>query len=164
VICKATQTIAAIDAALEKDQGAAYRGFLREEILKLEDAYSTKRDGFRSHLGASLIGKPCARDLWYGFRWAVAKIFDGRILRLFNRGHLEEARFIALLRAAGIIVQSVAEGGGQFRIQAAGGHFGSSLDATVWDCPDAPREWILGEFKTHSLKSFPCITRRCRRA
>ena len=28
-------------------------------------------DGFRDHLGASLIGKSCARALWNDFRWAT---------------------------------------------------------------------------------------------
>lgn len=26
-------------------------------------------DGFRNHLGASLIGKSCNRALWFDFRW-----------------------------------------------------------------------------------------------
>ena len=26
-------------------------------------------DGFRDHLGASIIGKECRRALWYDFRW-----------------------------------------------------------------------------------------------
>ena len=30
-------------------------------------------DGLRQHLGASLIGKPCERALWYAFRWTTLK-------------------------------------------------------------------------------------------
>ena len=30
-------------------------------------------DGLRQHLGASLIGKPCERALWYTFRWTTLK-------------------------------------------------------------------------------------------
>lgn len=41
-------------------------------------------DGFRDHLGASLIGKSCARALWYDFRWATPARHTGRILRLFE--------------------------------------------------------------------------------
>ena len=45
----------------------------------------------RAHLGASLLGHPCDRYLWLMFRWAVIEKFDGRILRLFQRGQREEA-------------------------------------------------------------------------
>lgn len=58
-------------------------------------------DGHRSHLGASLIGGECKRKLWYIFRWCKAEQFEGRILRLFNRGHLEEDRFIKYLEGIG---------------------------------------------------------------
>ena len=47
----ATATLDAIDAAM----------------LKAAD------DGLRQHLGASLIGKPCERALWYTFRWTTLK-------------------------------------------------------------------------------------------
>lgn len=59
----------------------------------------------RSHLGASQIGKECARELWYNFRWVKTIKFDGRMHRLFNRGHKEEDRFCEWLRGAGITVQ-----------------------------------------------------------
>ena len=46
-------------------------------------AYETDQgDGFREHLGASLIGKPCERALWYDFRWVTVSRHEGRILRL----------------------------------------------------------------------------------
>jgi hypothetical protein len=43
----------------------------------------------REHLGGSQIGRECDRALWYGFRWATAPDFDGRLLRLFDTGHRE---------------------------------------------------------------------------
>ena len=42
----ATATLAAIDAATLRNA----------------------EDGLRSHLGASLIGRPCSKALWYTFR------------------------------------------------------------------------------------------------
>lgn len=44
--------------------------------------------------------------------------------------------------------------GSQERISDHGGHFGSALDGVLWNVPDCPGEWILGEFKTHNTKSF----------
>ena len=58
-------------------------------------------DGFRSHLGASMIGRECSRELWYSFRWVKPSSFNGRMLRLFNRGHREEERFIEWLEGIG---------------------------------------------------------------
>ena len=43
-------------------------------------------EGFRTHLGASLIGKACERALWYDFRWTTKAKFPGRVLRLFETG------------------------------------------------------------------------------
>ena len=48
----------------------------------------------RTYLGASIIGKECSRALWYDFRWASREKFDGRMLRLFQTGHLAEGRFV----------------------------------------------------------------------
>lgn len=63
----------------------------------------------RGHLGASAIGTRCARQAWYGFRWAYQERHTGRILRLFSRGHEEEDRFNRWLRMAGVEVQDYAQ-------------------------------------------------------
>lgn len=70
-------------------------------------------DGFRWHLGASLIGGECWRAIWYGFRWCFVATYvnaqgvshKGRMGRLFNRGHLEEQRFVEWLRGIGFTVE-----------------------------------------------------------
>lgn len=64
---------------------------------------------FRAHLGGSMIGKKCERELYYSFRWFKRPTFDGRMLRLFNRGHREEFRFVELLRSIGIEVFEYAQ-------------------------------------------------------
>jgi hypothetical protein len=112
-------------------------------------------DGFREHLGASLIGKSCERALWYDFRWATPARFSGRILRLFETGQLEEARLIRNLRATGATVLEVdPQTGRQWQVSAIHGHFGGSLDAVAIGLREAPRSWHVVEFKTHSAKSF----------
>ena len=152
----AKKTLAAIDAALEKDQGAAYRQNLEKVIPHIGDAYRGEEENpFRTHLGASVIGRECGREIWYGFRWTTLPKFPGRILRLFNRGHLEEARFIALLLTIGVQVFQQDENGKQFRISDAGGHFGGSGDGVAIGLPDLPTGLpCLLEFKTHNDKSF----------
>lgn len=113
--------------------------------------------GFRSHLGGSMIGRECAREVWYGFRWFKRSRHEARLLRLFDRGNLEEARFVEWLRAAGVHVEEVdPETGKQWRVSDHAGHFGGSLDALLRGLPDwsDPDDELLGEFKTHNDKSF----------
>lgn len=150
----AEQTLAAIDAAMFKDQGNKYRSLLRELLPTAEDAYREDDMPFRGHLGASLIGRSCARELWNSFHWVTKPSFEGRILRLFNRGHLEEPRLVALLQMIGCEVWFQDENGKQFRMKGHRGHFGGSLDAIIRGIPEMPDEPILGEFKTHNDKSF----------
>jgi hypothetical protein len=150
--------MAAIDAAMQKDQGAKYRGLLKELMPLSSDAYDTREEDWRDHLGASLIGRDCPREIWYGFHWATKPHFDGRMLRLFNRGHLEEPRMIALLMLIGCQVWQLNSDGKQFRIKGHRGHFGGSLDGVVRGIPDMPDETMLGEFKTHNDKSFTTLT------
>lgn len=112
-------------------------------------------DGFRRHLGASLIGRECERDLWYAFRWTTRHRHAGRLLRLFETGQREEARLVANLRRIGATVLEVdPDTGRQFRVEAHGGHFGGSLDGVALNLPEAPKTWHVLEFKTHNHKSF----------
>ena len=151
----ATKTLDTINEALEADQGAAYRGLLAVNLPKVKDAYRTDNEVRRGHLGASVIGSECLRNVWYGFRWTTKQDHEGRILRLFNRGHLEEAHFISLLQMIGIQVWFDDNGNGQFRTTDINGHFGGSLDAVLRGVPDLPPSAaVLAEFKTHNDKSF----------
>ncbi|ABK45409.1 conserved hypothetical protein [Magnetococcus marinus MC-1] len=124
-----------------------------ESIYKAYEADAS--DGFRPHLGASLIGKNCERALWFDFHWVTRSHHSGRLLRLFETGHLEENRFVANLRRIGVTVLDVnPETGRQWQVEAHGGHFGGSLDGVVLGVPEAPQTWHVVEFKTHSAKSF----------
>lgn len=151
----AVETLNAIDKALEADQGGRYREILGTVIPHIGDAFRGEQEAFRSHMGGSLIGGECARAIWYGWRWVTKPKFPGRILRLFNRGHLEEARFIALLLMIGVQVYQQDAQGNQFRISHANGHFGGSGDGVGVGIPDLdPATAALLEFKTHGEKSF----------
>lgn len=150
---RAFRTEQAIEHSLDSDGGGRFRELQRKWFPLIEDAYRKEDGGFRSHLGASQIGRKCPREVWYSWRWAMVKKFKARMLRLVNRGHLEEARFMALLEMIGVQM-SMPEDGGQERISDHGGHYGSALDGVLWGIPDCPGEWILGEFKTHNTKSF----------
>lgn len=153
---------------------------IKEDI----DEYCIKTydDGFRWHLGASLIGQDCVRSAWYSFRWAAqskqaqdltpqGRANYARMQRLFNRGHREEARFVEFLRGTGWEVyefdtsKPVKENGEypQFRVSGFGGHFGGSLDG-IGIPPERyglGRMPLLLEFKTNGTgKSFTDLTEK----
>lgn len=109
----------------------------------------------RTYLGASIIGRECARSLWYGFRWAAKEKFDGRMLRLFQTGHLSEPRFVADLRSIGAEVYEVDPANGQqFGFKDHGGHMKGHMDGCATGIPMGGKKWHVLEFKTHSSKSF----------
>jgi hypothetical protein len=121
-------------------------------------------EGPRKHLGASLIGDKCSRKLWYSFRWCLKPTYinakgedhKGRMMRLFNRGHKEEFRFVEWLRGMGFTVEEFqADGKTQFRISDVAGHYGGSLDGmVVFPQEYGPLPKMLLEFKTSSAKYF----------
>lgn len=125
-------------------------------------------DGHRNHLGGSLIGDECKRKLWYSFRWCFREGTGqkpdewARKLRLFNRGHREEDRFIGWLKGIGAQVWThernpvydqngvMIDKGEQFRVSAVMGHFGGSLDGIArLPARYGIDEPILLEFKTN---------------
>lgn len=115
----------------------------------------------RPHLGASLIGDPCARKLWYGFRWVQPVEFRGKTLRLFERGQNEEEVFVRDLRSIGVEVwERDPDTGKQFTVSAHGGHFGGSLDGIGLGIPEAPKTKHVLEFKTHGDKSFKDLEKK----
>ncbi len=121
-----------------------------QELLKQEQ---------RTHLGASEIGGKCARQAWYSFRWFGGKDFEGRMLRLFQRGHDEEHRIIRWLRAAGCEVQDYAE-------RLIYNHAGCCYEAIPWDasyfgdnpdlqdCSDSPAHITLALAAGVKLKQW----------
>ena len=151
-------TLDAIDDHIRADGGAAFRVLQGKLFPDAADAYrGADDDGARSHLGASMLGRECAREIWYKWRWARSGQggFEPRMLRLFNRGHLEEPRFIALLMMVGCEVWTQDENGNQYRISWAGGHAGGSGDGVARGIPDLRADIAAcTEFKTHGEKSF----------
>lgn len=156
----ATELMAKIEIGISRDQGNAYRKYLGELVPNLDDAFRVSEFKFRPHMGASLQGNKCARAIWYSFRWAVVPNFPARVLRLFNRGHMEEARFIAALRCADVTVWQYDANGKQYGMKDAYGHYGGSGDGIAYNVPQLPAgAYAVAEFKTHSSKSFASLVK-----
>ena len=163
--------VIAYKRGLTKDMAKQFKPGEQKQLAKRigEDLnnYTAKLydDGHRKHLGASMIGDNCSRKLWYGFRWCLTPDYvntkgenhKGRMMRLFNRGHKEEIRFVDWLRGMGFLIQEFAntETKEQLRMKDCNGHFGGSLDGKVFLPPeyDMPDEMLL-EFKTSGEKAY----------
>jgi hypothetical protein len=109
----------------------------------------------RNHLGASLIGSPCDRAIWYSFHWCQDPRFNGRMIRLFETGNREEKRIISNLRTIGVELYDVdPKSGRQIHYESFRGHFSGSLDGIGRGFPEAPKTWHVLECKTMSTKNF----------
>lgn len=118
-------------------------------------SYEDRQEGPRPHLGASEIGKACDRALWYGFRHATYPKFEGRLLRLFERGQREEEVFVKNLRDIGVTVWELdPTTGKQINFKLFGGHFSGSCDGIGKGFIEAPVTPHVLEFKTSSDKLF----------
>lgn len=135
---------------------ARHLASLAERIHNDIDAFcvDTMSDEHRAHMGASVIGHDCDAHVWYAFRWARKEVFSGRMLRLFERGKIEEARITKYLRGIGFTISDVDDTGKQFKIADATGHYGGSTDGLgVPPYPEFPIKMVC-EFKTHNAGSF----------
>ena len=133
----------------------------RQDTATVEAVYAALAqaadDGHRPHLGASLIGRECARDIWYVWRWVTGGEQNGRVLRLFRHGKEEEGRMAEDLRLAGVTVVTHDDHGAQWAFSDVGGHFGGSMDGAVLGLREAPKTWHVWECKTSNTRAFAAL-------
>jgi len=115
----------------------------------IDEAIAQRDEKPRPHMGVSMIGHPCDRWIWLSFRWAVQEKFNGRMLRLFQRGHDEEEKLSKWLEMIGVNFSA------EQAVVDFGSHVSGSADRIAESgVPEAERARHVVEFKTHSLKSF----------
>ena len=102
-----------IDAALEK-----------ENLSK----------GSRGYLGASAIGDECLRKIQYQYR-DPAPHFEGRILRIFERGHVGEESAVEWLRKIGFVIKNETESGKQIGFISGQGKYRGHCDGIILETP-----------------------------
>lgn len=118
-----------------------------------------KPDIYLGRLGSSFIGEECVRQIWLDWRGFSRGQFDGRMLRLFETGHLQEARIVEDLRRAGFAVWDKQENGRQFEYADESGHFVTKLDGIVKGVPESEKPHVL-EIKTHNKNSFSNLVKK----
>lgn len=118
-----------------------------EELLQY--ALVVERDATppREYLGASRLGAACERQLQYEYTKAPVdhgKVFSGRLLRIFERGHRTEEMVIRWLRLAGFNLKTEDAEGHQFGFSVAGGRLRGHVDGVLVGGPDGfayPAPW-----------------------
>lgn len=109
----------------------------------------------RGHLGASMIGDPCVRKLWYSFRWVSVTDFQFATLARFEDGHLSEDVMAERLRLVKELeLHTEDEDGKQFRFTDFGGHFAGSADGLIRGLLQAPSTPHIWEHKCVNEKKF----------
>jgi hypothetical protein len=111
----------------------------------------------RAYLGASRLGASCERALQYEFSKAPVdpgRDTSGRILRIFERGHVMEDCMVTWLREAGFDLRTRKADGEQFGFSAAGGRLKGHVDGVIVAGPDGFQYPALWECKCLGQKSW----------
>ncbi len=106
----------------------------------IDVALTTERAGQerRTYLGASRLGVACDRALQYEFAGAPVdpdRDFDGRVLRIFEVGHVLEDLAIRWLRLAGFDLHTRTRSGSQFGFSVCDGLIQGHVDGIVMGAP-----------------------------
>ena len=129
----------------------------RKTLALLDETIEAQqKTRYSRRIGASGIGRECSREIWYKFHWINKTLFKARILRLFERGNLEEARFVRWFENMGVTVWSENDDR-QYFISDVFGHFAGYLDGMGLGAPDLPAQPFVFEYKTHGEKSFKLL-------
>ena len=111
----------------------------------------------RDYLGASRLGAACERALQYEFAKAPidsGRRLEGRMLRIFERGHVMEDSMVAWLRAAGFDLRTRKADGDQFGFSAADGRLKGHVDGVIVAGPEGFAYPALWENKCLGNKSW----------
>jgi hypothetical protein len=111
----------------------------------------------REYLGGSRLGAACERALQYEFARAPVdsgRETEGRILRIFERGHVMEDCMVAWLRAAGFDLRTRKPDGEQFGFSAVDGRLQGHIDGVIVGGPEGFTYPALWENKCLGSKSW----------
>lgn len=147
---------------IDFNSSASLSGRLQELV---DQALQRERDATpaREYLGASRLGAACERQLQYEYAQAPVdhgKVFSGRLLRIFERGHRTEDMVIRWLRLAGFELKTEDASGRQFGFSVAGGRLRGHIDGVLVGGPEGFHFPALWENKCLGAKSWRDVEKR----
>jgi hypothetical protein len=113
--------------------------------------------GMRQYLGASRLGASCERALQYEYAQAPVdpgRETEGRMLRIFQRGHVIEDCMVTWLRDAGFDLRTRKVDGEQFGFSALDGRLQGHVDGVIVAGPEGFGYPALWENKCLGEKSW----------
>ncbi|MFP3890958.1 hypothetical protein [uncultured Ralstonia sp.] len=126
-------------------------------LIDLGMQHARARQGARHYLGASRLGVACERALQYEYAQApvdAGRETEGRMLRIFERGHVIEDCVAGWLRAAGFDLRTRHADDVQFGFEAADGRLQGHVDGVIVAGPEGFTYPALWENKCLGAKSF----------
>jgi hypothetical protein len=123
--------------------------------LALQDARNAEHK--RTYLGASRLGVECTRALQYEYADAPVdpgRETSGRMLRIFERGHVLEASMVAWLRGAGFDLRTRQDDGTQLGFSALDGRLKGHVDGVFVAGPAGYAYPMLWEHKALGAKAW----------
>ncbi len=109
----------------------------------------------RDYIGASAIGNPCARQIWYDYKQYPKEPFRAETLWNFEDGHRVEDIIAARLRMVPCIELWTHDvDGKQFERTAFGGKFKAHPDGVLLGLLQAPKTHHIWENKASGQKKF----------
>lgn len=122
-----------------------------EKVMEAESQHEPPRP----YLGMSAIGDPCARKLWYQFRWFAKPSFGAKTLANFADGHYAEDLMAERLRKVpGVELTTHLEDGNQIGFVDIGGHFRGHMDGRIKGIYQAPKTKHVWEHKAVNPDKF----------
>lgn len=113
----------------------------------------------RTYLGMSQIGHPCARNLWYSFRWVAGRHISAKGLKAIQDGFAGEDVMASRLRMVpGVTLKTVDDQGQQFGFTSIHGHFKGHMDGAVIGLLEAPKTWHVWEHKQVNPTKFKALS------
>ena len=117
----------------------------------------------RQYLGASRLGVSCERALQFEYAQApvdAERQTQGRMLRIFERGHVMEGCMVTWLRDAGFDLRTHKPNGEQFGFSAVDGRLQGHIDGVILAGPEAFDYPALWECKCLSNKSWSDLEKK----
>jgi len=109
----------------------------------------------RDYLGASQLGNPCARAIWYEYHGYEREPFDAETLFNFEDGHRTEELVIKRFKALPFIqIWDVDAAGKQWGFSAFGGKLKGHLDGVILGLVQAPKTPHVFEVKACNAKKY----------